>query len=116
VTATEKPFRKLRLHPRRGNNEYARKVRFAELCKERSIELVSILASATDSWTEIKNARRCSLIDKGLHSTLSSSDQADLSRLQQEAEEYFDLVAPPPIAGALRLHEELLKRKSSSCE
>lgn len=116
MIATGKPYRRLRLHPRPESSGYARKVRFAQMCEERSIELVSIRASAADSWTDVKNARRCSLIDQSLHTALSSTEQAELTRLQSEAEEYFDLVAPPPIAGALRLHEELMKQKCSNCE
>jgi hypothetical protein len=113
MIATEsREYRKVRLHRRGGENRYELKKRFAELCDERSILLVLTLRDAA-SWTQEKDARRCALIDKSLHSALTRSEQNELTRLQQQAESHFDEVAPPPIDGALKLHAELLKLKAA---
>lgn len=116
MIATNNSLRQIRLHRKGGNNRYELKARFAQLCEEHSVVLTFVARSTLGNWTERRNARRCSLIDKSLHATLSNSEQAELSLLQQEAEDYFDEVAPPPIAGALRVHAELMKLRNSKKE
>lgn len=62
-------------------------------------------------WTEEKNDRRCELIDKDIEGTISESEKSELERLQKRFHEYLDTVAPPPIEGARRVHQQLLAKK-----
>jgi hypothetical protein len=48
----------------------------------------------TDKWTEQKNARRAALINKKHDRGLSTAQKKELARLQKEADEYVDRVAP----------------------
>ncbi len=64
-----------------------------------------------ETWTAEKDSRRCQLIDKQIQGTLSATEQREFSKLQEEALEHFDRVAPPPIAGARKLHAKLIKKK-----
>ena len=116
ATADPAPLRRIRLHRRRGGNEYQRKERFAALCEEHSVALITISQDNTASWTVEKDRRRCTLIDKSLHSDLTANEQQELSQLQTEAETYFDEVAPPPIDGALKIHADLQKLASKTDE
>lgn len=104
------PLRRVRLNRSCGQNQYALKVRFAALCEERSVTLVTISRNDSQSWTEEKDRRRCVLIDRSLLADLTFAEQNELSDLQQQAEAHFDEVAPPPIDGALKIHAQLLKR------
>lgn len=110
ATADPAPLRRIRLHRRRGQNDYALKQRFAALCEEHSVSLVVI--SQEEGWTDEKNQRRCFLIDKSIEGKLTAADQVELTTLQEEAEAYFDEVAPPPIDGALLIHAQLQKLAS----
>ena len=102
-------FRNVRLNRRRGTNQYALKERFATLCEEHSVAIVTIARSNSPSWTNAKDRRRCDLIDKSLQAGLTVAEKRELLLLQQQAEAYFDEVAPPPIDGALKIHAQLLK-------
>lgn len=62
-------------------------------------------------WNESRNARRCALIDKEIDGTLAPAERVELELLQKEAVTYRDRVAPFPIEGARKLHEQLLARK-----
>lgn len=64
-------------------------------------------------WSDNLQARRSELIDKDIAGTISGAERSELARLDRLANEYFDRVAPPPIAGARRLHAQLLKRRAS---
>ena len=103
------PLRRVRLNRSCGENQYALKKRFAELCEEHSVTLVTISRYDSLSWTEEKDRRRCVLIDKSLLADLTFAEQNELTDLQQQAEAHFDEVAPPPIDGALKIHAQLLK-------
>jgi hypothetical protein len=59
-------------------------------------------------WSAEKDARRCELIDKKIQRTIDAAEACELGELQSEAMEHFDRIAPPPIEGARRLHEQLL--------
>ncbi len=63
-----------------------------------------------EPWSAEKDARRCELIDKMIQGTLQPAESRELAELQRQALEYFDRVAPPPVEGARRLHERLLKK------
>jgi hypothetical protein len=108
------PLRRVRLNRCRGMNQYALKERFAALCEQHSVTLVTISRNSSPSWTEEKDRRRCVLIDKSLQADLTFAEQNELSDLQQQAEAHFDEVAPPPIDGALKIHAQLLKLASTS--
>jgi hypothetical protein len=64
-------------------------------------------------WSEEKNARRIALIDKKIQGTLSSDELPEFESLQAQAIAYRDRVAPLPIEGAKRLHQELLEKEQS---
>jgi hypothetical protein len=70
----------------------------------------SMLAYKSDNgpWTDEKNRRRIELIDKRVAGTISHLELVELNGLQQQAEEYFDQVAPPPMKGVRELHRQLL--------
>ena len=113
ATKNPAPLRKIRLHRRMGENSYRLKERFAELCKTHSVPLIKIQSDTENSWTEAKDSRRCELIDKNLHTPLTANEKQELSDLQRQAEAHFDEVSPPPIAGALKLHKQLMALKES---
>ena len=114
ATRNPAPYRKIRLNRPMGGNSYLLKKRFAELSEKHSVGLIKIESDDKSSWTEEKDARRCQLIDKSLHVSLNAKEQRELKDLQRQAEAHFDEVAPPPIAGALKLHQELMDLKESS--
>jgi len=62
-------------------------------------------------WNQTMNARRCALIDKEIDGTLTPSERVELELLQKQAVAYRDHVAPLPIDGARKLHQQLLARK-----
>ena len=51
------------------------------------------------------------LIDKEIDGTLTPVERVELELLQKQALAYRDRVAPLPIEGARKLHEQLLARK-----
>jgi hypothetical protein len=61
-------------------------------------------------WTDDKDARRCELIDKDIAGTITAVEHEELTRLERQANQHFDRIAPPPIDGARRLHQQLLTR------
>jgi len=65
----------------------------------------------TERWTTAENHRRCDLIDKEIQGTITETERRDLERLQRRFHEHLDRVAPPPIEGAVRLHQQLLDKK-----
>jgi hypothetical protein len=66
---------------------------------------------AEQPWTNEKNARRCNLIDKEIEGTITEAEKAELDHLQQQAIAHRDRVAPLPIEGARKLHQQLLAKK-----
>jgi hypothetical protein len=65
-------------------------------------------------WNETRNARRSTLIDKEIEGELTPAERVELDLLQKKAVAYRDRVAPLPIEGARKLHEQLLARKRQS--
>ena len=61
-------------------------------------------------WTEAKNTRRCELIDRKYEGALTPEEGVELAGLQEEMLRYRQLVAPLPLEGARRLHQELLTK------
>jgi hypothetical protein len=62
-------------------------------------------------WSEVKNARRCDLIDRKIQNTISTKEAAELDDLQDALRAYLDRVAPLPMEGAKKLHAELMRRE-----
>ncbi len=69
-------------------------------------------ASIAD-WSEESQARRCELIDKEIAGTATVIERQELRELDRLANEYFDTVAPPPLEGARRLHQQLTQYRDS---
>jgi hypothetical protein len=59
-------------------------------------------------WTDAKNARRIELIKKKHAGGLSPAEHVELGGLQDEMLRFRQKVAPLPLEGARRLHQELL--------
>jgi|GEM_PF-5334546 len=114
AAAEPAPCRRIRLNRYRGPNQYQLKERFASLCAERSITVLTLGCDESNAWTEEKNRRRCHLIDKSLQSELTAAEQNELTLLQQHAEDHLDEIAPPPMQGALLLHSRLLRLAGAS--
>lgn len=70
----------------------------------------------SNNWTEEKNARRFSLIDKDIAGTLSPAETVELQHLQHEIDEYLRRVAPLPFAATRALHEQLRRTLGSSTQ
>jgi nucleoside 2-deoxyribosyltransferase len=62
-------------------------------------------------WSEELNERRIELIDKDIQLNITTGERAELADLQRRAVAYRDRVAPLPVEGARRLHQELLEMK-----
>jgi hypothetical protein len=62
-------------------------------------------------WSPELNERRIELIDKDIQGTITTEERVELVDLQRKAVAYRDRVAPLPIEGARRLHQQLLARK-----
>ena len=67
-------------------------------------------AVSDNEWTDAKNNRRCELVDRKIHGTLTADEVVELDDLQQQMLHYRDRVAPLPLDYARKLHQELLKR------
>ena len=74
--------------------------------------LVPVVSAPEDggAWTEVKNERRCDLIDKEIDGTLTSAEAIELQALQEAMLAYRNKVAPLPIAAVRKLHDELLAK------
>ena len=59
---------------------------------------------------DAKNDRRCELIDKEIEGTLHPVEKRELEELQRQMLAYRRKVAPLPLKGAQRLHQQLLKK------
>jgi hypothetical protein len=59
-------------------------------------------------WTNMKDARRCRLIDKEIAGTLTAEESIELSGLQQQMLHHRRRVAPLPLDDARKLHRELM--------
>jgi len=68
------------------------------------------VSNGDGDWTDDKDARRCELIDKDIAGTITAVEHEELTRPERQANDHFDRVAPPPIDGARRLHQQLVTR------
>ena len=81
------------------------------LAEEIAKSLASELPTDNGEWNDAKNERRCELIDKDIQGTLSAAEGRELELLTQEMRIHRRAVAPIPLAGATRLHQQLLTKK-----
>ena len=65
-------------------------------------------------WSDDKNRRRCQLIDKKIDGVLSEDEKVEFERLQEEMLTHRRKVAPLPLDGLRKLHQELLYKESIS--
>jgi hypothetical protein len=65
---------------------------------------------ADEPWTDEKNHRRYSLVDKEIAGTLTPAEAVELADLQEQMTRYRDRVAPLPIEHAHQLHQQLLEK------
>lgn len=61
-------------------------------------------------WNELKNARRCELVDREIKGTLLPDEAAELSVLQQQMLAERRRLAPVPLDDLRRLHQKLLAK------
>ena len=62
-------------------------------------------------WTDELNARRCDLIDRQIEGTITPVELQELDELQAQLRRYLDQNAPFDLAGAQRIHQQLLRKK-----
>jgi len=70
--------------------------------------------AAGDKWTDVKNARRCQLIDKEIDDELTPEERSELEDLQDQMLRYRHRVAPLPLEYARHLLEELEKKAAQA--
>ena len=62
------------------------------------------------AWAPEQNRRRCELIDQKYARGLTPAEEAELAALQEAMHRFIDAVAPLPIEGARKLHQELMEK------
>jgi predicted DNA-binding antitoxin AbrB/MazE fold protein len=82
-----------------------------DLAEGTHVEVTINRAAGDMAWSEEGETRRRDLIDKDIAGTICAEEAAELARLDRLSNEYFDRIAPPPIDGALRLHDRLVKQR-----
>jgi hypothetical protein len=87
----------------------------AELRQDLAREILQSLetdAPVSDGeWDEARNARRCELIDKDIQGRISREERRELESLTRQFRAYRQRVAPVPLEGARKLHQQLLEKK-----
>jgi len=63
----------------------------------------------SDEWSDKKNARRFTLIDKEIDGSLTPAESVELNRLQAQIDDFLRRVAPLPITETRKLHAQLVK-------
>ena len=67
-----------------------------------------------ESWTSAMNQRRCDLIDQKYATGISADESAELESLTATMRHYINRVAPVPLEGVRRLHQQLLEQVGES--
>lgn len=70
--------------------------------------------AAPPQWTPDLNRRRVELIDRKYAGGLIPAEEAELAGLQSAMHRFMDAVAPLPIAGARKLHQELMEKAAQA--
>ena len=86
------------------------------LAEEITKSLAAELPASNGEWNDAKNERRCELIDKDIQGALSADEGRELESLTQQMRAHRRTVARIPIAGATRLHQQLLEKKRQQQE
>jgi|TARA_B100002003_G_C13780988_1_gene386784 hypothetical protein len=66
-----------------------------------------------EEWTEEMEARRHHLIDRDIAGTITAEERTELAVLDHQGNEHYDRIAPRPLDGARRLHQELTENRGS---
>ena len=74
-------------------------------------QTASVVGPNDGDWSDERNERRIELIDKDIQGRITTGERAELAELQRKAVAFRDRVAPLPIDGARRLHQQLLDMK-----
>lgn len=82
-----------------------------ELAEELTKSLAADLPTSSGEWNDAKNERRCELIDKDIQGTLGPVERRELESLTHQFRAHRRSIAPIPIEGATRLHQQLLEKK-----
>jgi len=72
-----------------------------------------LVGDPNGEWTDEKETRRRDLIDKDIAGTITDDERAELAILDRQGNEHYDRIAPRPIEGVRRLHQELLKNRGN---
>lgn len=64
-----------------------------------------------ENWTDEKEARRRELIDKDIAGTLTGEERTELALLDWQGNVHYDKIAPRPLEGVRRLHQQLLDKR-----
>ncbi|MGH7137988.1 MAG: hypothetical protein ACREHD_19740 [Pirellulales bacterium] len=88
-------------------------VQLIRVAVDRFVSEEEAASVANGTWSEEGEKRRRDLIDKDISGTISAAELVELSRLDQLANEHFDRIAPPPIEGARRLHDRLMRGRAN---
>jgi hypothetical protein len=78
------------------------------------LQPVSLHHDESADWDEVKNERRWQLVAKEIANELSIEEAVELRSLQRQFLAYRQRVAPIPLEGAQRLHDELLRKAASA--
>lgn len=70
----------------------------------------SVPTDGEEPWTEVKNGRRCELIDRKCSGTLTPVETVELARLQEQMLRHRQRPAPLPLEDARCVHHELLAK------
>jgi hypothetical protein len=82
-----------------------------EVLLRQSQSAVSGSRQESGPWTDERNARRCDLIDRQIEGTLTAVELQELDELQAQLRRHLDQNAPFDLAGAQRIHQQLLQKK-----
>ena len=82
-----------------------------DLAEEIVKSVESDLPALNGPWDEVKNARRCELIDKEIQGIIGETEKRELDVLTREMRIHRRRVAPIPTEGAQNLHKQLLEKK-----
>lgn len=62
-------------------------------------------------WTDELNARRCDLIDRQIEGIITTAELEELAELQAQLRRHLDQDSPFDLAGAQRIHQQLVQKK-----
>lgn len=72
-----------------------------------------VTGATSGNWNEEKETRRGELIDKDIQGVITPDERVELAALTREGNQHYDNIAPRPIEGAIRLHQQLVHRRAN---